>query len=314
MSLVATKGGRDPKSRHDLGDPVIPDICRDNARTEHGWGWAFIDLAALGINTRRCYLVALLRIVFYPFAFSVLVGVSAAFVFHGLLPPPPIVVVMGTFGSVIAAGVAVVRSVTRTHRRPWRSLVSAHLTLDWRRLAIGAGVQAILTILISAFLLLMQFVTGQPWRLDTTLPVPLPVIAVALVLVPLQAASEEILFRGYLTQALGRIFRRRSMIVVTVGMIFAVLHLNAYGPLTIPYMFALSLIFSLATLRDDRIELAIGAHTAQNWLSIGSGGSLIYEQTTIQITWPSLLVIVLYGILFYELTRLLVRLACDRRA
>jgi len=191
-------------------------------------------------------------------AFSVLVGASAAVVFHGLPSPPPIVLVMGTFGSVIAMGTAVVQSVTRTHRRPWLSLVSPRLTLDWRQLAIGGGVQATLTILTSVFLLLMHFVTGQPWRLDTALPVMLPVIAVALLMIPLQAASEEILFRGYLTQALGRIFGSWFKIVVAVGMTFAVLHVNAYGPLTMPYMFALSVIFSLVTLRNERIELTIG--------------------------------------------------------
>ena len=155
-------------------------------------------------------------------------------------------------------GTAVVQSVTRTHRRPWLSLVSPRLTLDWRQLAIGGGVQATLTILTSVFLLLMHFVTGQPWRLDTALPVMLPVIAVALLMIPLQAASEEILFRGYLTQALGRIFGSWFKIVVAVGMTFAVLHVNAYGPLTMPYMFALSVIFSLVTLRNERIELTIG--------------------------------------------------------
>jgi uncharacterized protein len=291
---------------------MIPDSCRDTARTEDGWGWTFIDLAALGINNRWSYFVALLRIVFYPIAFSALV-VGAAFATHQLLPLSPIVVVMGTFGSVIAAGIAVVQSVTRMHRRPWLSLVSVRLRLDWKRLAIGAGVQAILS---SAFLFLVHFVTGQPWRSAATLPVPLSVLVLALLLTPLQAVSEEILFRGYLTQALGRIFRSRSMIVVAVGIIFAVLHFNAYGPLTIPVMFAFSLILSLATLRDDRIELAIGAHTAQNWLGVVvSIDSLVsMDTTTIQITWPYLFTVLLHGILFYGLTRLLVQLACDRRA
>jgi membrane protease YdiL (CAAX protease family) len=162
----------------------------------------------------------------------------------------------------------------------------------------------------------MHFITGQPWRLAATLPVTLPVLTLALLLTPLQAASEEILFRGYLTQALGRIFRSRSKIAVAVGMIFALLHFNAYGPLTMPYMFAFSLILSLATLRDDRIELAIGAHTAQNCLAVVvSIDSLVsMDTTTIQITWPYLFTVVLHGILFYGLTRLLVRLTCDRQS
>ena len=169
-------------------------------------------------------------------------------------------------------------------------------------------------ILTSAFMFLLPFITGQPWRVARAPSVTLPVLTLAFLLTPLQAASEEILFRGYLTQALGRIFRSRYKIVVAVGVIFAVLHFNAYGPLTMPYMFAVSLIFSLTTLRDDRIELAIGAHTAQNCLAVVvSIDSLFYGQT-IQITWPYLLAVVLCGILFYGLTRLLVRLACDRPA
>jgi len=291
---------------------VIPNSCRDTTQTDDSWGWKFIDLAAFGINTRRSYFVALLRIVFYPLAFSALV-VAAAIVTHQLLPLSPIAMVIGVFGPIIAAGVAVLQSVTRTHRRPWLSLVSARLTLDWKRLAIGAGVQVILT---SAIMFLVPLITGQPWRVAPTPSVTLPVLTLAFLLTPLQAASEEILFRGYLTQALGRIFRSRYKIVVAVGMIFAVLHFNAYGPLTMPYMFAVSLIFSLTTLRDDRIELAIGAHTAQNWLSVvASTDSLVsIDTTTIQITWPYLLAVVLHGILFYGLTRLLVRLTCDRRA
>ena len=108
---------------------VIPDSCRNTTQSEDSWGWRFIDLAAFGINTRRSYFVALLRIVFYPLAFSALV-VAAAIVTHQLLPLSPIAMVIGVFGPIIAAGVAVLQSVTRTHRRPWMSLVSARLTLD----------------------------------------------------------------------------------------------------------------------------------------------------------------------------------------
>ena len=38
-------------------------------------------------------------------------------------------------------------------------------------------------------------------------------------------AGEEVLFRGYLTQALGRIARSRVLIAATVGVVFGVLHL-----------------------------------------------------------------------------------------
>ena len=72
--------------------------------------------------------------------------------------------------------------------------------------------------------------------------------------IPPQAASEGLLFRGYLTQALGRIIRSRVLIAATVGLVFSLLHFNAHGPLTVPYFFVLSLIFSLVSLRDERLR------------------------------------------------------------
>jgi uncharacterized protein len=271
-----------------------------------GWGWAFIDLAELGNNRPWRYIVSILRIVLYPVAFTVIVTLLFLWATFGTnRPPPPVTMAVLTFGFVIAAGAAALRSVARTHRRPWLSVVSSSLSIDWRRLAIGASVQASLVL---PLLLLSHLVMGLPWRTDT----PLPALVTAMLLVPFQAASEEIVFRGYLTQAFGRIFSSRLVIISAVGILFAAIHWNAYGPLTMPYMFTMSLIWSLVTLRDGRLELTIGAHAAMNWLAFETIGSLISRQPRAHITWPYLVGLVVYGLVFYALTRLAVRLLCDR--
>jgi membrane protease YdiL (CAAX protease family) len=240
-----------------------------------------------------------LRIVFWYFGF-------AAIVIGWVLVEqpryfPPMAMIIAAFGSVIAAGAAVARSAARTHRRPWLSLVTPTLNLDWRRLAIGMGVQAFLA---GALLLTEHLVAGESWQLPYT---AIPVIAMALVLTPLQAASEELLFRGYMTQALGRVFKSRIAIIGVVSVTFAALHCNVYGPLTMPYMIIVSLIFSLVSLRDGRLELVIGAHTAENWLSIGGIDSLTYMLPDTQITWPYLPVLLVQGVLFYGATGWLVQ-------
>jgi len=189
------------------------------------------------------------------------------------------------------------------------SLVSADLTLDWRRLAIGIGVEGILLL---TSLYLGHWVTGQPWRVGSAMsPASL---AFLMPLVPFQAASEEMLFRGYLTQALGRIFRNRAKIIVAVGLIFGAIHFNAYGLLTLPYLLGLSLIFSLVSLRDERLELAIGGHMAMNWVAVAVGGAFQTSGGGIQLHWAAIALLVVHGVLFYGLTRILVRLYCERRS
>jgi membrane protease YdiL (CAAX protease family) len=294
-------------------------VSTDIAAEQHGGrpGRAarrqFIDLAELGINTRGSYGAALLRIVLYPLAFTALLALA------GVAVGPPlggswasVNAVVLQFGPIVVAGAALLRSVRRSHRRPWLSLIAADLRLDWRRLAIGGGVELAI---LGGQLALVQALTGWPWRFS--LPAMLPLFALFVLLISLQAASEEILFRGYLTQALGRIVRSRVLIAVTVGLVFGLLHFNTHGPLTAPYFFVLSLIFSLVSLRDERLELAIGGHAAINLFGFGFAnltvlgpGVVGLDRAALPFNWAAIVVLILNGAIFYGLTRLLVRGFC----
>jgi membrane protease YdiL (CAAX protease family) len=286
---------------------AVPDVHSDTEAAEGDWGRTFIGLAALGINSRRSYIVALLRILASWLGFQVIVYAILVWIARSHRQFFPIALVLGLFLSVIVAGAAVARSVARTHRRPWLSLVSPSLAVDWRRLAIGAGVQAVLVL---AMFVALRLIGAEPPSLQRV--VEPSVMALALLLIPFQAASEEILFRGYLTQALGRVFRSRGKIVVAVALLFAALHLNTYGPLTMPYMFVVSLALSAVSLRDERLELAIGAHAATNWIGVGTIGSLIYRDAALRITWFQLSALIVDFVLFYVLTRVFVRRFRDR--
>src|SRR4029077_19895869 len=103
-------------------------------------GWRFIDLAALGRNSWWSYVATLLRVILLPLVFLALV--VAGFFFIDAAPllrdteVPASVIALAT-GSVIVMGLGLVWGVVRSHRRPWMSLISADLRLDWRRLLIG---------------------------------------------------------------------------------------------------------------------------------------------------------------------------------
>jgi membrane protease YdiL (CAAX protease family) len=278
-------------------------------------GWRFIDLAGLGINTWGSYGAALLRIVLYPLACTALLALFGVVVGPRLEASwAPVNAVVLQFGPIVVAGAALLRGVVHSHRRPWRSLVAADLRLDWRRLAIGGGVEFAI---LGGQLALVQALTGWTWRFS--IPPGLPVFALAVFLIPLQAASEEALFRGYLTQALGRLIRSRVLIAAAVGLVFGLLHFNAHGPLTIPYFFVFSLIFSLVSLRDERLELTIGGHAAVNLFGFGVAnltvlgpGVVGLDPAALPFNWAAIVVLIVNGAIFYGLTRLLVRRFCER--
>ncbi len=278
-------------------------------------GWEFIDLAGLGSNTAHSYAAALARTISYPLAVAAVLGAVAG-IGHLSGSSAAAVGVLLQYGPIVVAGGAVLYSVERSHRRPWLSSIALDRRIDWRRLAIGCGVE--LAIVLGQ-LALIHAVTGWPWKF--VLPAALPLVAVTLLLIPLQAASEEILFRGYLTQALGRVLRSRVLIVLIVALVFGMLHFNAYGPLTLPYFFVLSLIFSLVSLRDDRLELVIGGHSAMNSFAVVTAsfsplapGIVGIEEGALPFNAAAIVVLLVNGALFYGLTRPLVRLFCERRA
>lgn len=283
-------------------------------------GWEFIDLAALGVNSGRSYAVAAAIIIVCPLVVAVLLGLAAGVSAAVKHSPPgsitPVAVLLEQYAPIVVAGAAVLLCTARIHRRAWPSLIAPDLRIDWRRLAIGGGVELAI---LAGQLGLVHALVGWPWAFS--LIAALPILAVGLVLVPLQAASEEILFRGYLTQALGRVVRSRIAIALVVGLAFGALHLNAHGPLTVPYFLVVSLIFSLVSLRDDRLELAIGGHAAMNLFAFAAGNTMLVEsgligagQAGVPFNWAAIAVVVVNGALFYGLTRLLVRLFCAPRA
>ncbi|MDP3715838.1 MAG: CPBP family intramembrane metalloprotease, partial [Burkholderiales bacterium] len=95
-----------------------------------------------------------------------------------------------------------------------------------------------------------------------------------LLLTPLQCAAEELVFRGYLMQAAGRLCRHPVVPALFSSAVFTLPHL--YNPEVAAYglgimaanYFAMGLLLAVVTLRDGRLELAIGAHAGNNLLLV----------------------------------------------
>jgi hypothetical protein len=91
----------------------------------------------------------------------------------------------------------------------------------------------------------------------------LVVSLLTIITIPFQAFSEELFFRGWLTQTLRQYVRLPVAVVVIVAVVFAAYHrqYNFHGKMEI---FAGSIGYSVLSLRDQRLELSTGAHTMLN--------------------------------------------------
>jgi membrane protease YdiL (CAAX protease family) len=151
------------------------------------------------------------------------------------------------------------------------TLVADGTTIDWGRIARAALVWAIIGS-IAAFVEHLIF----PERYVLTFRAErFPAFAaVALVLTPLQAATEELVFRGYVMQGLGLVMKRPAAIAIASAVLFTFPHLlnpevERYGLLMMgATYFAIGLALAVVVLRDGRLELAVGLHAANNLLLV----------------------------------------------
>lgn len=171
--------------------------------------------------------------------------------------------------SVLTLLVGVMVVVRVLHGRPWRTLVTPYPCVDWRRMVQGAAVWITLSLAAAAIENLL-YPGRYAWSFD--LQRWLPFALAALLLTPLQCAAEELVFRGYVVQALGRLMRKPAVLAVLSSVLFTAPHLlnpevAAYGlAIMAANYFVMGLFLAGVALRDGRLELAIGAHAGNNML------------------------------------------------
>jgi len=198
------------------------------------------------------------------------------------------------------------------HERPLRSLINAESTINFKRIGQGFGVWSALLLVNEGIFLWLQ-PQEYVWQFQPAQWFWL--LAMSLLFVPIQTSMEELLFRGYLMQALRYLTRRYFVIVVLSSLLFSMPHWGnpemlrgafVWGALS--YL-AWGVIFSAITLKDNGLELALGVHAANNII-----GSVIVTTPDSVIASPALLVyiepidprwglvsLLSHGLLFYSL-------------
>lgn len=148
--------------------------------------------------------------------------------------------------------------ITVVHQVKPRWLASVQPRIRWRYLLVCAGI-ALVT--LNGVLLLSTLVTQTPnFGLQ---PGFWGFLVVIVLTSPLQAAAEEIFFRGYLMQALGSVVAQPWFGVVGSSVVFALLHGTQNWPLFIDRL-AFGLLAAILVWRTGGLEAGIAAHVVNN--------------------------------------------------
>lgn len=108
-------------------------------------------------------------------------------------------------------------------------------------------------------------------------------LLVAIVVFPIQTSAEELVFRGLLPQSLGQWLRHPALLAVASGLLFAIPHLLNPEALGEPWLAllaygSLGAVWSAAVLRTGGLEVALGAHLANNIFALSIVG---YEESAL---------------------------------
>jgi membrane protease YdiL (CAAX protease family) len=239
----------------------------------------YLDLAGLGKNEWWRYVVAILIILFtwqiigsiptvILIAWVLLDGNAATFVnrdatFTGVsLNISFIAFMLASWAFVVGIFLA----VHFIHQRRFLTLATPAVSIRWKRLFQGFGVWFVLSILVAVTEALLH--PGRyVWSLN--LGDYIPFVFLAIILIPIQTSAEELFFRGYLLQAFGRRVRNIWLLSAISGVIFMLPHfLNPEAKLNLwlmgLYYFSMGAAMAYVSLRDGRLELALGMHAANN--------------------------------------------------
>ena len=199
-------------------------------------------------------------------------------------------------------------AVRYLHQRAFLSLITPLQRMSWRRFFTGFFVYLGLIMLFAlvGILLGMDEVSFNFDAKKFFIFLPF-----ALLLTPLQACAEELLFRGYVMQGLGRLTSNKITVIVASAILFMLPHLAnpevAIDPVILPLTyFALGAFLAIITLRDNRLELAMGVHSANNlfaFVFMNYEGSALESPSVLTAAQPeplsSLIVMLLIAALFY---------------
>ncbi len=155
-------------------------------------------------------------------------------------------------------------------KKPLSSIITGFEKIRWKRYFFSFGIWAVLILLLT----LVSYLTS-PEEIELRFDAGnfAILLVVALIFIPIQTATEELIFRGYLMQGFGIAFKNGIMPLIITSVLFGLMHASnpeakAHGLLIMmPYYIFFGAFLGVLTLLDEGAELAMGIHCANNLMS-----------------------------------------------
>ena len=156
--------------------------------------------------------------------------------------------------------------VTRLHDQSILSLITARNRVDYKKIFFSFMLWGSVSTLMVFF---DYWISPEDFTWNFKPLTFLTLFLISIVMIPLQTTLEEIIFRGYLLQGFGVLFKNRWMPLLTTSILFGLLHIwnpeiDKLGIHLIWYYIGTGLFLGLITLMDEGLELALGFHAANN--------------------------------------------------
>ncbi len=214
----------------------------------------------------------------------VLVGLTLVYLAQGLTfgeaesrmtgdPVTPGFLLAVNLGWALAIPVVWLLQRTLHGLRPgWLSSVLPRIRWRWLAVCFGLALVALIATIVVSLLIPEQANGEMSGDLNAFTTTARDYLLVVVLLTPLQAAGEEYVFRGYLTQAVGGFFASpRLSAVLAVGipsLLFALAHGAQDAPIFFD-RFAFGAVAGVLVILTGGLEAGIAMHVLNNWLAFG---------------------------------------------
>ncbi len=191
-------------------------------------------------------------------------------------------------GHILAAALLVI-SIVYVHKRPLKTVITSRKSVDFGRVFFAFGIWLVLSGLAE---IVMYVMFPDDYSFDFNFKIWLPLVAVAILVLPIQTSFEEVFIRGYLLQGMGLLTRSKWVIIMLTSVIFASMHLDnpevrefGLGIMGFYYI-SVALFLVILTFLDEGLEFALGIHAATNVYGasiVSFDGSVLQTETLIKI-------------------------------
>lgn len=153
------------------------------------------------------------------------------------------------------------------NRRPWWSIAMPRVGFGAANLLLGAAI----VVGVEAVKNLINWIASpdayEYGGVDVSVWVPM--LAVTAIAYFVQAATEEMVYRGYLTQFARRLVKAPAFYLLVPSLVFAYPHYGniegLVGPISLlPYVIV-GLAYAWLAFRSGSVWMAVGAHLGNNW-------------------------------------------------